>query len=262
MVAEGATVLDIGGASSRPAGATYGKGAERVSPTEELDRILPVIEALAVRLPGVPLSVDTFEPAVAEAALAAGAHLVNDITGLRHSPELADVARKWGAPLILMHSVGSAGALAHQVPYTDVVSDVVSALSESVDIARRRGVSQLVVDPGFGFGKKPQDNLRLLARLDQLLALGLPVLVGVSRKSTIGVALADPERLEPYPVEARLFGSLGATAAAVVQGASMVRTHDVAETAQMIRVLTRTLTAGGERSGPIPYHAEPPPDSL
>ncbi|GIV59475.1 dihydropteroate synthase [Rhodocaloribacter litoris] len=235
MVSEGAAVIDVGGASSRPRGTVYGEGARPLSPEEEIDRVRPVIEALAEHLPGVPISIDTYHPEVARAALEAGASLVNDITGLRLFPETAAVAAAFGAPLIVMHSLGRPGAMPHAHTYTDVVADVAGVLRAAVERAEAAGVRHVVVDPGFGFGKTPEENLRLLEATDRLLALERPVLVGVSRKSTIGAVLGT--KTDPVPPSERLFGSLGATAVAVLRGATLVRTHDVRPTVELLRGL-------------------------
>jgi dihydropteroate synthase len=257
MLEEGATLVDIGGESSRPAGATYGSGATVVSLDEEKRRVLPVIEAVASRFPEAVISVDTYKPAVAAAALEAGAHVINDITGLREGDALARVAARFGAPVILMHARGRPGALPHEGPAGgDVVEEVRASLDQSVQAAERAGVDGIVVDPGFGFGKSPAQNLALLAATDRLLALGRPVLVGVSRKATIGATLGSPEA--PAGIDERLFGSLGATAAAVARGASIVRTHDVRPTAEMLRVLTATLQADPRWRAPAGTPAEVP----
>ena len=239
MLEEGAAVIDVGGASSRPRGKVYGAGARPVAPEEEAARVVPVIEAVAARFPEAILSVDTYHPAVARAALEAGAHLVNDVTGLRYFPETAAVAAAFGAPLIVMHALGRPGEMPHAHTYADVVAEVAASLRASVARAEAAGVRHVVVDPGFGFGKTPVENLKLLRAADVFLGLGRPVLVGVSRKSTIGAILGSPEA--PAPVEARLFGSLGATAVAVMRGATLVRTHDVRPTVEMLRLLAVTM---------------------
>ena len=235
MLSEGASIIDVGGESTRP-------GAEPVSPEDERDRVVPVINALADRFPEALLSIDTYKPAVARAALAAGAHIVNDVTGLRHHPEMAEAAADWGAPLVLMHSVGEPGDLTRPRPYDDVTAEVRDALARSIMTAEQAGVEQIVIDPGFGFGKSNEENLRLLNDVDQLLTLNRPVMVGVSRKSTIGATLGTPDN--PAPVDERLFGSLGATAVAVMRGATLVRTHDVASTIEMLKVLGAALRQG------------------
>lgn len=239
MLEEGAALIDVGGESTRPRGGVYGEGAAAVDEDEEKRRVLPVIEAVAERFPEALISVDTYKGAVAEAALDAGAHVVNDVTGLRFGDATARVAARFGAPLVVMHSLGRPGALPHARAYDDVVADVKASLTESVAKAEAAGARDVVVDPGFGFGKTARENLRLLAHTDALLKLGRPVLVGVSRKSTIGAVLGSEGA--SAPVGERLFGTLGATASAVLGGASIVRTHDVRPTAELLRVLTATM---------------------
>jgi dihydropteroate synthase len=232
MLSEGASIIDVGGESTRP-------GADPVGQAEERDRVVPIIQAISDRFPDALLSIDTYKPAVARAALEAGAHIVNDVTGLRHHPEMAEAAAEWDAPLVVMHSVGEPGDLTRPREYDDVTAEVRDALARSVEAATQAGVEQLIVDPGFGFGKSNDDNLRLMNEVDELLTLNRPVLVGVSRKSTIGATLGTPDT--PAPVDERLFGSLGATAVAVMRGATIVRTHDVAPTIEMLEVLGATL---------------------
>ncbi len=248
MLEEGAAIIDSGGEPTRPRGSVYGEGAEAVEADTERQRVLPVVEALAGRFPEAILSVDTYKPAVAREALAAGAHLINDITGLRPYPETAAVCAEYGAPLVVMHSAGQPGNLTHARAYDDVVTAVHDALAEAVRVAEAAGVQDVVVDPGFGFGKSAAENLRLAARVDVLRqALGRPVLVGLSRKSTIGAALGTAEA--PAPVGERLYGTLGATAVAVMRGATLVRTHDVRPTVEMLRVLAATLREGVSEKG-------------
>lgn len=234
MISEGASIIDVGGESTRP-------GADPVSLEEEKDRVLPVIEALADQFPDILFSIDTYKPEVARAALDAGAHVVNDVTGLRHNPGMAEVAADADAPLIIMHSKGQPGDLTTPRAYADVTAEVRDDLAQAVERAVDAGVSDVVVDPGFGFGKSHDDNLRLLNEVDELLTLDRPVLIGVSRKSTIGATLGTPST--PAPVDERLFGSLGATAVAVMRGATLVRAHDVAATVQTLEVLNATLHA-------------------
>lgn len=242
MIAEGAAVVDVGGASSRPAGTAYGEGAEAVEAAEERERVIPVISGIRARFPEVIISVDTYQPEVARAALDAGANIINDITALRFHPEMAAIAAEAGAPLILMHSLGQPGAMPHEHTYKDVVGEVTGVLRDAVGVARGAGVQQLVLDPGFGFGKRTEENLRLMARVDAFTELGYPVMIGVSRKSSIGAVLGDPG--PPVPIHDRLFGSLGTTAVAVLRGASLVRTHDVGPTVDMLSTLAATARAG------------------
>lgn len=232
MLTEGASIIDVGGESTRP-------GADPVSLEEEKDRVLPVIEAIVDQFPDAILSIDTYKPAMARAALDAGAHIVNDVTGLRHAPEMAEVAADANAPLIIMHSKGKPGDLTAPREYADVTAEVRDTLAQAMETAEEAGVSSLVLDPGFGFGKSHADNLRLMNEIDELLALDRPLLIGVSRKSTIGATLGTPDT--PAPTDERLFGSLGVTAVAVMRGATLVRAHDVAATVQMLEGLGATL---------------------
>ncbi|MDZ4698449.1 MAG: dihydropteroate synthase [Rhodothermales bacterium] len=239
MISEGAAIIDVGGESTRPRGRAYGAGASAVAEAEERERVVPIIRAITGRFPDILVSIDTYKPAVARAALEVGAHLVNDVTGLRLFPETAAVAAEAGAPLIVMHSLGRPGEMPHEHPYTDVVAEVYASLDASIQTAQRAGVRDIVVDPGFGFGKTPAENAALIRHTDAFLALGRPVLVGVSRKSSIATFLGDPSR----PPDARLFGSLGATAVAVLRGATLVRTHDIRETVDLLRVIAAVTTA-------------------
>ena len=235
MLEEGAAILDIGGESTRPRGKAYGAGATAVSAEEEIERTVPVIEAIARHLPHAILSIDTYKGEVARAALRAGAHVVNDVSGLRHGIGTARAAADFGAPLVVMHALGKPGDMPHEHVYEDVVDEVAESLAESVRAAGNAGVEHVVIDPGFGFGKSVEGNLQLIAGLDRFAALGRPVLVGISRKSTVGAVLGSQE--EPVPVDERLFGSLGLTALAVMKGASIVRTHDVRPTVDLLKVL-------------------------
>ena len=235
MVEAGAVIIDIGGESSRPRGAVYGRGASCIPASIELRRVLPVIEAVSRHLPQAIVSIDTSKPHVAEAALEAGAHMINDISGLRHSAKMATVAARFGAPLVVMHAVGTPGDLVHEVVYDDPVTSVCTSLKVSVESAERAGVHHVIIDPGFGFGKTPEQNLKLINELDKLLDIGRPILIGISRKSTIGWALGHNG--ERSPIADRLYGTLGATAVAVMRGASLVRTHDVRPTVEMLRMI-------------------------
>ena len=252
MAEEGAAVIDVGGESTRPAGRTYGAGATPVSASEEIRRVVPVVEAIARRLPHVLISVDTYKGEVARAALRAGAHLVNDVSGLRDGVGTARAAADYGAPLVVMHALGRPGGMPHEHAYDDVVEEVAESLSRSVQRAEAEGVRDVVVDPGFGFGKTPEENLRLIARVDRFHSLGRPVLVGVSRKSTVGVVLGSAER--PAPVGERLYGSLGLAALATVRGAALVRTHDVRPTVELLTA----IRAAQDAADPGPHNAEAP----
>lgn len=222
MVAAGADIIDIGGESSRP-------GAESVPLDEELARVIPVVEALVAEV-DVPVSVDTYKPTVAREAVAAGAGLINDIRALQE-PGALQAAAELEVPVCLMHMQGRPRTMQEAPAYDDVVAEVTGFLQERVAAAEAAGVprERLLLDPGFGFGKTLDHNYALLSRLDRVAALGLPVLVGMSRKSMIG-------QLLDRPVAERLAGSLAAAAVAVFQGAHIVRAHDVAATADAVRV--------------------------
>ncbi len=232
MLEAGATLLDVGGESTRP-------GAPAVSEVEEKRRVLPVVEALCTRFPEAFLSIDTYKPGVARAALERGAHLVNDVTGLREHPEMANVVAAFGAGLVVMHALDRTGGSGDAHAYGDVVQDVIRALQHSAALALAAGVKSIIVDAGFGFGKTPAQNLALVGATDTLRgALGRPVLLGLSRKSTLGAVLGTPAA--PAPLSERLYGALGATAVGVLRGAALVRTHDVRPTAEMLRMLALT----------------------
>ena len=222
MIAEGADIIDVGGESTRP-------GAVPVTAEEEIARVVPVIEALAART-DTPISIDTTKALVARAALAAGATIVNDISALRFDFHVADEVVKAGAGLVLMHSRGTPVTMHKLHPVADIMKEVISSLGSSTTMAERRGVKResIVIDPGIGFGKSQEQNLELIAKLDQLAAAfpDLPLLVGTSRKSFIGRLLAN-ENGDPAPVEERLHGTLATVAASVLRGANIVRTHDV-----------------------------------
>lgn len=237
----GADIVDIGGESTRP-------GAAVIGPEEEMRRIVPVIAAVRAALPGIAISADTYRAAVAAAALDAGADIINDVWALRADPEMPALAAARGAAVILMHNRSRAdavetdrraGASYAGAAYTDVVADVARDLRGLVDAAVAAGVGRdrIAVDPGIGFGKTVEQNLDLLNRIDVLKAeVGLPVLIGPSRKSFIGQVL-------DLPVEERLEGTAASIAAGVLRGADMVRVHDVREMVRIVRMTDRIKAA-------------------
>lgn len=241
MVSEGAGVIDVGGESTRPRGSVYGEGAAAVAEDEELRRVLPIIEATARRFPEVVISIDTYKSGVAARAIDAGARIINDVSGLRQDMASAEIAARTGAAMIVMHAVGRPGDMTQAGEYHDVVQQVTRSLAGSVSVARAAGVRSVAVDPGFGFGKSLSQNLTLINRLEELLVLECPVLIGVSRKSSIGSFLSDTS--EPRPVDERLHGTLGVTAVAAMRGAGIIRTHDVRETRDFLLLLRETLLA-------------------
>jgi len=225
MEALGADLIDIGGESTRP-------GAEPVSQEEELARVLPILTALAGRL-RIPISIDTYKSGVARAAVAAGAVIVNDVSGLRHDPAMARAVADSGAALVLMHTRGRSSTMYAEAVYEDVVADVVKELRVSVQCALDAGVpmEHLIVDPGVGFAKRPLHSYGVLARLPEFAAaLDRPVLVGPSRKSFLRDAVGG------RPAAERDWGTAAAVTAAVLAGAHIVRVHAVAEMAQVVRV--------------------------
>jgi len=229
MVEEGADIIDIGGESTRP-------GAPEVTESEELSRVIPVVEALAGKVP-VPLSVDTYKAAVARAACAAGAEIVNDVSAFSFDPEMAAVAARAEAGVVLMHTRGRPDTMQQDTGYRDLVREVRDSLAASCAAAVAAGVKpeRIVLDPGIGFGKDAAGNLELIRRLGEFLALGRPILVGPSRKSFIG-------RILGRETGERVFGTAAAVAVSLVNGASIFRVHDVAAMRDVVD-LTRALTA-------------------
>lgn len=232
MISEGADIIDVGGESTRPG------GGEPVSADEEIKRVVPVIEALVARS-DVPISVDTTKSEVARAALDAGAAIVNDISALRFDFYVADAVARASAGLVLMHSRGTPATMHRLPPVADIMQEVTHSLRASINMAERRGVKResIVIDPGIGFGKSQEQNLELIAKLDQLIAAfpDYPLLIGTSRKSFIGRILAD-ETGTPAPADDRLHGTMATITAAILRGAHIVRVHDVKAAAETIRV--------------------------
>lgn len=228
MERAGADLLDIGGESTRP-------GSAETPTSRELDRILPVLEVLRGRLK-IPVSVDTRRAAVAELALRAGAQLINEVSGLKSDPRVAEIAAHGRVPLILMHMRGEPRTMQNGPFARDVMKDVMQGLRESVALARQAGVakSQIILDPGIGFGKSYTQNYELLQKLTQLAKLGYPLLVGSSRKGFLGATLAQDGK--PAPPEERIWGTAATVTASILKGAHIVRVHDVTEMAQVVRV--------------------------
>jgi dihydropteroate synthase len=224
MEAAGADIIDIGGESTRP-------GSAGISASEEIRRILPVIQKLRGTLQ-IPISVDTSKAEVAESAAAAGAEILNDVTGLRNDPRIAEVARRRKLGLILMHMRGTPNMMQESSFARDVIRDVSAGLGRSIAVALNAGVarSQIVVDPGIGFGKSHEQNCEIIRRLPEFAKLGFPLLVGTSRKSFLGAALKQNTEND------RIWGTAATVAASILQGAHIVRVHDVAEMAQVARV--------------------------
>jgi dihydropteroate synthase len=216
LEAEGADIIDVGGQSTRP-------DFDEIGVEAEIERIEPAVNAI-VDAVGLPVSIDTYRAEVASAALTAGAHLVNDIWGFRKDPAMARLVAAWEIPAVIMHNQRGR-------PFDDVIAGIRDGLNESIALASDAGVAreQLIIDPGFGFGWTVDQNLEMLRRLDELGDFGLPLLIGTSRKSTIGAVL-------DRPVEERVWGTAATVALAIAASADMVRVHDVAEMVQVVRM--------------------------
>ena len=212
MAGEGADTIDVGGQSTRP-------GAKPLTANDELGRIKPVVQRLVSEV-GVPISIDTFQPEVAEECLQLGATIINDVCGLR-DPRMIAVAARYQAPVVLMHMPGTPLTMQEEISYQDVVDDLKTFFGQRTQEATEAGVREIMIDPGIGFGKTAAHNLRILDRLGEFKDLGYPILVGVSRKSFIG-------QITGLPVEDRLEATIAATVAAAMNGADAVRVHDVA----------------------------------
>jgi dihydropteroate synthase len=226
MIAEGADIIDIGGESTRP-------GSAFVSEAEELQRVIPVVKRLTIKT-SIPISVDTTKSVVARAALAAGAEIINDISALRFDPVIADEVAKAKAGLVLMHSRGTPETMQQLPPVEDIISEVINGLRESIAVAKQYGVAHdsIAIDPGIGFGKTAEQNVELIAKLEQLAHefADFPILIGTSRKSFIG------KLLDNAPADERLHGTIASVAASVFRGAHIVRVHEVKPAVEAVRV--------------------------
>jgi dihydropteroate synthase len=227
MVAEGASLIDVGGESTRP-------GADPVTEKEELERVIPVLKEAIPAFPQTMFSVDTTKYEVARQALECGTHMVNDVSGLQREPRLADLCAEYRAALVIMHSQGTPKTMQERPAYEDAVNEIAAFLQEKAALAERAGVTQVVIDPGIGFGKYLEHNLQIVARLGTFCSLGYPVLVGASRKSMIGQLLAD--HAGNRPVNKRLAGTLALHYHALMQGAALLRVHDVREARDSLEV--------------------------
>ncbi len=227
LVQEGAQWLDIGGESTRP-------GAERVSAEEEWQRIGPVIDAIVREYPDVIISVDTYKSEVARRALEAGAHIINDISALSFDPRMAEVVAHFGVPVVLMHIQGTPRDMQKNPHYTNLMDELIAFLDRQIAFALKYGITQIIVDPGIGFGKRWEDNFEILRRLHEFRVWGYPVLLGVSRKSFIGKLVNEPNP------EHRLGGTIGANLVGWQHGATIFRVHDVAAHVQAFSVTANT----------------------
>ncbi len=228
MIEEGADFIDVGGESTRPRGQAYGQGAEPVGIEEELRRVLPVICRLAA-VSDIPISIDTYKSAVAKEACAAGAVIVNDISGFHSDSAMAETVAMASATAVLMHMRGTPQTMQAEPAYADLFGEITAYLSEGLAQGREAGIRQMLIDPGIGFGKTVEHNLRLLNGIAEFKRLGYPLLVGPSRKSFIGTVLG-------LPIEQRLEGTLAASVAAAMGGANVIRVHDVKAAVRALKV--------------------------
>lgn len=226
---EGADIIDIGGESTRP-------GAKKISKEEEQRRVIPVIEKLSSRL-SIPISIDTYKSYIAELAIKAGATVINDISGLRFDSGMGEIAAKYDVPVILMHIKGTPRNMQKDPVYSDLLKEIHTYLSESITIAMNAGIpeNKIIIDPGIGFGKTLDDNLQLINNINYFHTLHCPVLIGVSRKSLIGKILNINEK-------ERIYGTAAAVAASVMNGANIVRIHDVKEMVQVVKIIDTLKT--------------------
>ena len=221
MIEEGATIIDVGGESTRP-------GYTKISDEEEIGRVVPVIRAIKEQF-DIPVSIDTYKSAVAEAAIEAGADLVNDIWGLKYDPDLAGVIARKNAPCCLMHN-------RKEPDYTDFIADFLKDMQETIDIAKKAGIADenIILDPGVGFGKTYENNLEIINKLECMHALGYPILLGTSRKSVIGLTL-------DLPADQRMEGTVATTVIGVMKGVAFVRVHDVKENYRALKMTEAIL---------------------
>lgn len=216
MIAQGAAIIDVGGESTRP-------GSEPVAEQEELDRVLPILEKAIPQFPNTLFSIDTTKYRVAEEALELGTHFVNDVSGMQKEPRLVDLCVRYEAGYIMMHSQGNPKTMQNDPTYDDVVADIYQFFKQQLAAADEQGLDRIIIDPGIGFGKTLEHNLTLLANLSTFRDLGYPVMVGASRKSMIGTILGD------RPVDDRVTGTVAVHYHAMIQGADIIRVHDVKE---------------------------------
>ncbi len=224
MVEDGADIIDIGGESTRP-------GSESITIDEELSRTIPVIEAIAKDIK-IPISIDTYKSEVARIALDAGASMVNDISGLRFDPEMAEVVSKYNVPVVIMHIRGRPKDMQQNPVYEALIPEIMDYFRAGITIAKQTGISEdkIIIDPGIGFGKTPEHNLEIINNLREFTSLEKPILIGPSRKAFIGKILGDA------PVTARIEGTAAAVAISIMNGANMIRVHDIKEMVRVAKV--------------------------
>ncbi len=232
MIHEGADIIDVGGQSSRP-------GSEPISPQEELDRVLPVITELKKLVPShVRLSIDTYHALVAQIALEAGIHMVNSLGGFLFDPSLAQIIRHYNCEIIIYHIKGTPKTMQKTIIYTDIIQEIKEFFKQQIDIGKKHGIekNKFLLDPGIGFGKSSNHNLEIIRKFEKFSTFDIPLVIGISRKSHLGIILQEKLGIETKPDE-RLEASLAETAIAVLKGASIIRTHDVKETRKFLAIL-------------------------
>ncbi len=222
MIEEGADIIDIGGESTRP-------GAESVSLDKELNRVIPVLKAIRSAYPDIPISIDTYKSEVAKAALESGADIINDISGLQFDSRMVEVAKEFNTPVVIMHIKGTPKDMQKNPIYQDLMRELLEYFEERIETLSTHGIEKIIIDPGIGFGKNFEDNLKIIKHLNEFSLFNLPVLIGLSRKSFIGLITDEP-------VEDRLFGTLAADAIALSNGAHILRVHDVKPHKDLIKV--------------------------
>lgn len=234
MIDQGADIIDIGGESTRPKG-PYGEGAADISVEEELRRTVPIIKKLAAQT-NIPISIDTTKSEVAQKALDAGADIVNDISALRFDAKMATVVAKYNVPVVLMHMQGTPKTMQQNPTYKDVIGEIQSFFASQIELAYNNGIhhSNIILDPGFGFGKRFEHNITILAQLQEFQALNCPILAGPSRKQFTGPDLAPPKRVP---------GTIAAVSQCILAGAHIVRVHDVFETHQAAQLIDKVTLA-------------------
>ena len=223
MISQGAHIIDVGGESTRP-------GSEPVTEQEELDRVLPILEKAITQFPDTFFSIDTTKYRVAEKALELGTHFVNDVSGLQKEPRFVDLCVQHNAGYVMMHSQGNPQTMQKDPSYDDVIADIKKFLKARIDPAKEKGLKNVIIDPGIGFGKTLEHNLKLIAHLEKFQDLGCPLLIGASRKSMIGQILND------RPVDDRLTGTIAVHYHAMINGANIIRVHDVKEAHDSLQV--------------------------
>ncbi len=222
MIEEGADIIDIGGESTRP-------GAESVSLDKELNRVIPTLKAIRSAYPDIPISIDTYKSEVAKAALESGADIINDISGLQFDSRMVEVAKEFNTPVVIMHIKGTPKDMQKNPIYQDLMRELLEYFEERIETLSAHGIEKIIIDPGIGFGKNFEDNLKIIKHLNEFSLFNLPVLIGLSRKSFIGLITDEP-------VEDRLFGTLAADAIALSNGAHILRVHDVKPHKDLIKV--------------------------